>query len=236
MAQHHYNTTGVLMLKQVTPVIRALFGTLHLTETQAGNGEVYFAILDNGTNGVEPCEPRWDDIHQQLLTLMRSLDCPISNDAEGYAAECLTILASHFHVTDSDRDELIVDSYLDTHVYLHTLFRMAICFDDGHHLKAIKYEGAKHSSEAEPFQFNGHGGFLSRHIEFETHSSHEVELGQALHQAIEKRKVDDAAEALNLKIKTILAAVCNRTQRAAVRRQLVAKLLGRRYPAWKRNL
>lgn len=226
MANHYYDKTGVLMLEQVTPVIRALFGTLDMNEAYPGNGEVYIAIMDNG--GDEPSEPRWEDIHKRLIVLMGLLDLPVTADAELYVDECLSELAAHFRVKDSDRDDLIIDSDCENHVDLQTLFRMAICFDDGHHLKAIKYEGAQHCSEPELFQFSGNGGFLSRHIEFLVYSSNEVELGETLHEAIDQGNIDDAAQAINWKVELLLASLRNKTQRNAVRKRLVSKILSPR--------
>lgn len=226
MANHYYDKTGVLMLEQVTPVIRALFGSLDMNEAYPGNGKVYIAIMDNG--GDEPSEPLWDDIHKRLVVLMGLLDLPVTADAELYVDECLSVLAAHFHVKDSDRDDFIVDSDCENHVDLQTLFRMAICFDDGHHLKAIKYEGASYSSEPELFQFNGNGGFFSRHVEFITYSSNEVGLGEELHNALEEGSIDDAAGVLHFKVQRLLDTLRNETQRNSVRKRLASKLAAAR--------
>lgn len=45
MSNSYYDLTGVLRLKQVTPIIKALFGGLSLDPDYPGNGEAYFARM-----------------------------------------------------------------------------------------------------------------------------------------------------------------------------------------------
>ncbi|GHU04838.1 hypothetical protein FACS1894158_05990 [Betaproteobacteria bacterium] len=63
MANNYYDATGVLVLSQVTPVIKALFGAFHLDETYPGDGQAYIARISESNN------PLWDDVQDGLADL-----------------------------------------------------------------------------------------------------------------------------------------------------------------------
>jgi len=178
MANHYYGATGVLVLKQVTPVINALFGAFQLDANYPGDGQAYIAIVSEENN------PLWDDVHAGLTALVGSLG--LVTDETASIQQVLNLLAGQFAATDDDEafQELVERHVFEDSVELDTLFLIAIHLDDGHHLQAIHFEGCWHCSKPRLFEFGGAGHFLSRELNLFGSSSQVRHLGEQLHQAI----------------------------------------------------
>ena len=61
MANNYYDMTGELILKEVTPVIDALFGDFELDESNFGQGSIYIANLSEISN------ISWDNIQERIF-------------------------------------------------------------------------------------------------------------------------------------------------------------------------
>jgi len=125
MANHYYGATGVLVLKQVTPVINALFGAFQLDANYPGDGQAYIAIVSEENN------PLWDDVHAGLTALVGSLG--LVTDETASIQQVLNLLAGQFAATDDDEafQELVERHVFEDSVELDTLFLIAIHLDDG---------------------------------------------------------------------------------------------------------
>lgn len=215
MANTYFDATGVLVLDRVTPVITTLFGGFKLDEAYPGNGEVYIARLS------ESHDPLWDNVIDALTALTDSLGLtpPAEPDAgvEGY----LRLLAKHFGAEDRENLEHLIDSHdFDDRVDLEALFLIATCLDDGHGLKAIKFEGAWYCDKARLFEFGGEGLFISREVSLVSASSRALALGEDLRNALLKRDVEQAAAWIAREVNTLLASIADDETRAALRLRL----------------
>jgi hypothetical protein len=137
MANTYYDATGVLVLDKVTPVIAALFGGYRLDESYPGKGEVYIARIS------EENMPSWDEVFENLKDFAADLSISISERDTENIRSLLKLLSGHFNaVDDEELCHRIEHDDFDDDTDLETLFIIATRFDDGHRLKAIKWEGA----------------------------------------------------------------------------------------------
>ena len=226
MANNYYDATGVLILDQVTPVITALFGAFNLDQTYPGNGEVYIARIS------ETNDPQWDDVLEGLTDLANALKCPLPAGYEVSIEGYLRNLVKHFHAEDNeDLENLIQHHPFEDGADLAALFLIATCFDDGHGLKAIKFESAWHCSKPRLFEFGGEGIFISREIVLYGASSRALELGHDLHGALLQGSLDEAADRLALETLNVLSGISDDVKRQTLRQKLARKLLGEHNPS-----
>ena len=157
MSNNYYDATGVLVLDRITPVITALFGGFNLDATYPGDGETYIARISEGN------DPQWDDIRDNLVELAYQLGRPFPEDEEPSIQSYLRLLAKHFSAEgDPQLEHLLKAHRFEGDAELETLFIVARCLDDGHGLRAIRFEGCWHSDRPRLFEFGGDGMFISR--------------------------------------------------------------------------
>lgn len=220
MANNYFDATGVLILERVTPVIAALFGAFSLDASYPGNGEAYIATL------AESNEPSWDDVLERLIDLAYELRQPLSAGCEVSIQDCLRVLAKHFQSDNrEDLEHLINHHSFEDCADLQALFLIATCFDDGHGLKAIKFEGAWHCSKPRLFEFSGEGVFISREVALYGHSSRTVNLGEELRTALLNGNLDEAADKLAEDAITVLSGINDEATRRQLRAKLASKLV-----------
>ncbi|QWE98138.1 MULTISPECIES: hypothetical protein [unclassified Cupriavidus] len=202
MANTYSTSTGVLILDKVTPMIMALFGAFALDPTTPGNGEVYIASTPED-------EPHWGKVNDRVAALRSDLGVELPDDtSEGIAME-LFALAEHFGINDPglfqllDHHEFTEDEDAD----LQVLFDLAQWFDDGHGLKAIKFEGSWRCDKPQLFEFGGAGDFIGRHISVRSSSATAIVLGAELDAAIEIGNLDGVATRFVTQINGILAGL-----------------------------
>jgi len=202
MANHYYDATGVLVLKQVTPVINALFGAFQLDASYPGDGQAYIAILSEENN------PLWDDVHAGLTTLAGSLG--LITDETASIQQVLNLLAEQFAATDDEAFRQLVEQHVfEGSIELDALFLIATHLDDGHHLQAIQFEGCWHCSKPRLFEFGGAGHFLSRELNLFGSSSQVRHLGEQLHQAIVAADVGAASALIVQETIRLLLSITN---------------------------
>lgn len=219
MANCYYDATGVLCLKTLTPVIKALFGPFNLDESSPG-GEVYIANIAEDSN------TSWDAVLENLTDLAAELKLTPPEDAEGSIEEYLHLLAKHF---GADQDEalgnLIEHHDFDNDADLEELFIIAQRFNDGHGLHAIKYEGCWHCSKPRLFEFGGHGSFIGTHCRLNQSSTHAVTLGAELEDALEAGDLDKSAELILTEIDRLLNGLSKEDVREALRVKVSRQLI-----------
>ncbi len=220
MANNYHDATGVLVLDRVTPVITALFGAFNLDESYPGNGEAYIARIS------ESNDPQWSDVLDGLVDLAARLDLPVPDDEDLSIEPVLEMLAKHFGADENtDLQNLLEHHTFDDSADLEALLLIASCFDDGHNLAAIRFEGCWHCSKPRLFEFGGHGCFLSREVTLYGDSSHAMDLGQDLRKALQAGDLDAAAARLALEVVALLAGIHDERTRESLRLRLTERLL-----------
>ncbi len=217
MSNNYYGSTGVLVLKNVTPVITALFGAFNLDESQPGDGQVYIASMS------ESDEPTWDEIHDGLASLASDMNLPLPDPADESIQDYLRLLAQHFGTAD----DVAFNKLLEKHDFegsagLGAVFALANHFDDGHGLKAMKLEGCWHSDRPRLFEFGGDGLYLSRNVRYSVDSSSAKVFGSDIDQALAHNDLDAAAKHLALQVEKILGSVVDTGTREQLGNKLAA--------------
>ena len=215
MANSYYDCTGALVLGQVTPVIKALFGAFNLEAGEPGSGEVSIAKIS------ESDSLTWDDVLDNFDELIPQLAIPAPDQPYQTVPDYLGILAKHFGTADDKfiKDLIQRDDFEDD-PSLGTLFRLADLFDDGHGMKAMKLEGCWHSDRPRLFAFGGDGAYHSRNFRHSVSSSDARELGEAMDAALANDDVDAAAGRIMKEVDGILKSVTD----SRLRDELTAKL------------
>lgn len=215
MANSYYDCTGALVLGNVTPVIKALFGAFNLEAGEPGSGEVSIAKIS------ESDSLTWDDLLDNFDELIAQLAIPASDQPYQTVPEYLGILAKHFRAADDVFiKELMQRDDFEDDPSLGTLFGLADRFDDGHGLKAMKLEGCWHSDRPSLFAFGGDGAYHSRNFRHSVSSSDARELGEAMDAALANDDLDAAAGRIMKEVDGILKSVTD----ARLRDELTAKL------------
>mgnify|MGYP001361174672 FL=1 len=136
-------------------------------------------------------------------------------------------MAKHFQAEENeDLENIIAHHSFEGCADLDALFLIATCFDDGHGLKAIKFEGAYHCSRPVLFEFGGEGGFISREIVLYRASSRALELGHGLREALLQGNLDRATDQLASEVTQILCGISDDAVSQALRQKVAHKLLG----------
>lgn len=223
MANNYYDATGVLNLDRVTPVITALFGSFKLDASYPGNGRAYIARISEESGG------SWDDVQEGLLALATQLDLP-APDADGTdgadeapIAAVLARLARHF---GAERNEALAN-LIEHHEFeddadLEALFLIASCFDDGHNLTAIQFDGCWYCSKPRLFEFGGDGCFLSREVRVFRTSSSAREIGLQLRNAIVAYDADAAAALIVAEAQGLLNGISDEPFRQLVAQRVAS--------------
>lgn len=219
MANNHYEATGVLVLERVTPVIRALFGGFRLDADYPGNGEAYIALVADAS-------PSWDDLREELVELAKPLGFTSSVEAIPPVGEVLQVLAQHFGADgNAALMSLIGRDGFEDDADLHVLFLLATCFDDGHHLREIRFEGCWHCDKPRLFEFGGAGHYLSREFEAHSASGHALQLGHLIRNALSSGDFDQGATVIARETDRLLAGIHNAVHRRQLQRRVVWHLI-----------
>ncbi|MFC5514116.1 hypothetical protein ACFPOU_23725 [Massilia jejuensis] len=215
MANSYYDCTGALVLGQITPVIKALFGAFNLEAGEPGSGEVSIAKIS------ESDSLTWDDVLDNFDTLIAQLAIPAPDQPYQTVPEYLAVLAKHFGAADDQFiADLIGQDDFDDDPSLGTLFGLADRFDDGHGMKAMKLEGCWHSDRPSLFAFGGDGAYHSRNFRHRISSSDARELGAAMDKALASDDLDAVAGRIMKEVDGILNSVTD----VRIRHELTAKL------------
>jgi len=220
MSNSYYDLTGVLRLKQVTPIIKALFGGLSLDPNYPGKGEAYFARMS------EVSSQSWDDVLDELEELASShgLNWDPEPGQEATADDLLWALARHFKDKNEGFAALVEASSFEEDTDLEALFVLARAFDDGHGLEAIFFEGCWHCDKPRLFEFGGDGGFIGQHCTVMGTSSQYLQVGGDLDKALASSNVEEAAALLEKHLASVLAGIDDSSARTNVTRAVARRL------------
>ncbi|HCF1530120.1 TPA: hypothetical protein ACRL9G_002090 [Pseudomonas aeruginosa] len=219
MANNYYEGTGVLVLERVTPVIKALFGAFALDASHPGNGQAYIAQIAK-TN-----DPRWTDVLDGLEDLAAQIGILMPDDEELSIPPLLERLAAHFGAEqDGELENLIEHHKFEDSADLEALLLISSCFDDGHHLSAIQFEGCWYSSRPRLFEFGGDGCYLSREVQVFRTSSQALQLGDQLRKTILAADIEEASALIALEAANLLAGINDEQFRLTVRHRVAERL------------
>ena len=219
MANNYYDATGVLFLDRVTPVIHALFGPYALDPSHPGGGRIYIARIS------ETNDPLWEHVAEGLKDLAVELDLTVpASDGDLLIEPLLRLLATHLKSDDNEDLETLIERHgFEDTADLDALFLLATCFDDGHNLTAISFEGCWHRSKPRLYEFGGDGEFISREVCLFGSSRDILTLASGLRQAVLEQQIEAATD-------LILREILNRLngiQDAGFRTQLHQRLADR---------
>jgi len=219
MANNDYEATGILALDHVTPVINALFSAFKLNETHPGNGQAYIARIS------ESNDPRWRDVLDGLEMLASQLGVPMPDDEGLSIPTLLELLAAHFGADGNvELENLIEHHSFEDMADLDALFLIASCFDDGHHLTTIEFEGCWRCSKPLLFEFGGDACYLSREVRVIDTSTQALQLGGQLRKAVLTADLEEASALVALEITNLLAGVSDEQFRLNLRRRVAERL------------
>lgn len=226
MADSYYEGTGVLVLQQVTPVIKALFSGFQLDPRYPGNQHVFIAM--QSFEGL----PEWDNIRQSLLILAREQNLA-GIEVDEPIKSLLAQLGEYFlpkrHGVDISATREAFDDVVQTLLKgidfddtpcLKDLFVLAHLLDDGHGLERIEFEAGITCSKLWLGEFGGDGLFISKVVELRSDSRSIITLGRALLAALRNQDTELAAKHLLNDICDSLNGISCEQQRAQVRAAL----------------
>lgn len=203
----------------MTPVIKALFSGFNLDESDPGEdgGEVYIAVIS------EKSDPDWDSIREALAELTEEMGLtPTEGVDDGFDGR-LHALCAHFGDQD---DELVgeINGFEDS-AWVGDVFRIAQKLNDGHGLKAVKFEGAWHCSKPRLFEFGGNGLFLSNECHLDISSSTALTVGVALQAALDGNDIDKATDLVFTQAKLLLNGIRDEIKSKAVAQKLAGMVV-----------
>lgn len=223
MADSYYEGTGVLVLQQVTPVIKALFSGFQLDPHYPGNQHVFIAM--QSFEGL----PEWDITRKSLVALAHELE--LAGIDEGAPIERLLVQLSEYflpkrHGVDISATRKAFDDVMRTILKsidfddtpcLKDLFVLAHLLDDGHGLERIEFEAGRTCSKLWLGEFGGDGLFISKEVELHSDSGSATLLGRALLAAFRNQDTELAAKHLLNDICDSLNGISCEQLRAQVR-------------------
>lgn len=217
-------TSGTLILHQITPVIRCLFGVYELDENVGIGQEVHFH--DSEERGLV----QWSDIARNMLELAATLGLQESCTSEK-AQECpsvhsvLRMLDRHFKAEGlsgtAHYRALLDKEYLEYEPGLRDLFEIAAHWNDGHGLQAITCTMIWCSNG----QTDAQSIFISERMKFEMHSCNAMNLAQELDTALVGQDLNLAVTHLRQHIDNLTSGIGNSAMREDLLQQLGHQLL-----------
>lgn len=219
MSDSYYEGTGELTLRDVTPVIRALFGAFSV-QKQA-DGTAYIRNLSTADS------TRWSSIATHIVAVigdklkLSAPDAGDAVDADGFdvqqdASDVVGALLEIFNVTDPALMNLVEHIADDADAELDDLLAIALACDDEHGLTSIRFEGCWYSDKPRLFEFGGHGVYHSSSVSVWADSNEAFNLGSALDNAFKSNDIEAGVNTLKKKMRAIVNGIKDDEQRNAV--------------------
>lgn len=221
MINLYQNISIILELEAFTPVIRALFAGFHFDLEEVVDGHVYCGKAQS-----DP-DPTWSDIrrHMGALRLHFGLESP-TVDVESNR-EHLLALAIHFGThKDPDLLQILENWDFSGPIYPSALHFFATRFDDGHGLKAMKFQVLPKRHGGRHLEYENYREYHGRNIWITDRSNTPVVLGPVVDAALDEGDFDKAAHRLFAQIDRQLNGVFDPSIRSTLRTKLVDQLIG----------
>jgi len=135
MIQRYFLTIGVLTADRMTPVLAALFDGFALKTVRAELTSI-------------SSPPTWTSVLEQLRSVVRNLAIDPPEGALDSIPSVLLLLAAHFRCLDDPALVRLIETHrFERDVDLDTLFTIAKRFDDGHGLKALRFDAGPYRAD-----------------------------------------------------------------------------------------
>lgn len=186
MAQNYFNTTGEITLKELTPIIRALFVELEVSKTV--DSENVFTIGMHTDEG----SYTWEAILPALAKLVGGAEDALFSEVVQQLAKSINKELSNNIVGLLK----VIDEDLNSTYNLTELFELAIFLDDGHGLDSINEQTGYGCSKHLLYEFGGDGQFLGKEFSYFESSYIAQRVGSGVNDALIADDTDAAAEVL----------------------------------------
>lgn len=222
MSNNYFDRTGILLLKEVTPVIAALFSGYEVDGRYPGNGQAYICEISESNS------PTWEGLTEAIADLCKEKGAVLEDEES--LSEGLAALAKSLGIESPRLNEIIEakksTSELDDDApSLDELFEMAQLLDDGHGLSAINTEAAWHSDKPCLFEFGGMGEYIGTHCSVYSSSSRVGTYGGCLDSSLAEGDFKRAAlNVFSSALKSSLDGIYDEQARLAVKKELIALL------------
>lgn len=234
---------GTLVLKNITPVIHALFDPFQLCPMRTGDASIrWFDHEDAWSEDAATCGT-WGEIHDNLLALAKDLGLTVEGSTElrglddGEDEDEFSVppvfdaLMKHFKVKEAQRTEIhdlilgsnfgeTFEDWTKSSAEFPLLLRLATALNDRHGLASIACDCAtlgKHDTYGTA-TFNGlqfvHG----------SNTTNELEWAEEVRYALSRKNLKKATKLLAGKVKDLLSGITDETVRTAITKDLIAAL------------
>lgn len=217
MTTSYCEGTGTLVLEKVTPIIEALFSGLSLDKSYPGHGEAYITDINSEDRG-------WDSIRESLAEVSEAMKILPTSEVQDEHDGRLHALFVHFGDKSGELFKEVAGYEGSESASISELYRIAQVLNDGHGLKAIKFESAYHCSKPRLFEFGGSGLYLSNECTLDSSSNAALMLGVDLRNALEANDLNRAAQLVCAQTKLILNGIHDAKKSEGVAKELIALL------------
>jgi hypothetical protein len=227
MANNYSDSTGILIFGAgggVTPIIATLFAVYEVLPTFPTDQVMIKAMSESSSTD-------WGNVTDHLIEYAEELDIALAD--RDNLAQILIDIGVHHGVTcekyrvlaaQADRESAGGTGDAD----LGTLFDLADMLDDGHHLEAIRWEGAWHCDKPRLFEFGGYGRFDSNRVSMNENSSFISGFGENLHQALNARDMEQAAKLVLSRTREVFDAILDEADRAELLRTVMQQMTAKK--------
>lgn len=215
MANCYNEGTGFIVLKEVTPVIYALFSQYMLDAGEPTDGKLEIGFRS------DEIDSSWESIFELLAEAYEEmgLATPGLNMSHEEQAKALVR-----HFTGSDED-IIAEMSSDTiDPTLQELHRLAMKMDDGHGLEVIQLDEAWYTNKLIAEGFGGRGTFLGKNYQVSSCTYESIQTAQTLDQVIGTGDLYQTTEAFFHQVKQLLGGIVDESKRPGVQ-QVLAEYL-----------
>lgn len=220
MADHKNRCTGIILVRAVTPVIQALFAGFAPEPLVINNGAVTIA------RATDRCDPSWGTLIENVIDLLNERAIPVP-DEDSVAAVIGALYAGITNTpvsTNPDFEELLASIDGDCDPQFGDLYEIARAIDDGHGLSEIQVMGAYTCSALRLWEFGGYYERYSKEVAVATGTQATMRAADDLQLALSGNDFEAAAQAVLSHTRTLLDAIVDPAQHAAVTQRLSAKV------------
>jgi hypothetical protein len=237
---------GTLALKNITPVIHALFDPFQLCPMSTGDASIRWFDHENAWSDDTDTCGQWGEIHDNLLALAKNLGLTVEgssdqrgvddgedddDDNEFVVPPVFDALMKHFKVKEAQRTEIhdlilgsnfgeTFEDWTKSSAQFPALLRLATALNDRHGLASIACDCAtvgKHDTYGTA-TFNG---LQFVHV---SNTTNELEWAEEVHAALGRKKLKQATNLLSSKVKGLLSGITDETVRSTLTKDLIAAL------------
>lgn len=213
MPQYNTDGTGVLHLKEVTPVIRAFFGCFDLDSDAPGNGKAYIA------RATEQTDPLWDSIRDAVLKLLKERGVQVDEDCHDADAIC-ALRTSIAGAESEDLDAILDGIDFDMGPEFDDLFEIVQHLDDGHGLTRIEMEFAFYCDRLNLGEFGGFTTVISKDMSVIEGSRNLHRVFTKMADALQGGDLKQVANELHQHVQNLIGSIHDEATASEVRRLL----------------